>query len=227
MKARDIAAGAVALALLAGGCASEAPSWVRSGTARYRPPIVLPAPSTGGGMSLDQALAQRRSTRSFGADPLPLALVGQLLWAAQGVTSPDGKRAAPSAGGLYPLELYVVTSTAVMHYLPEGHRVEIRATPDPRPRLEAAAFGQAPVGAAPDVLVLAAVPDRTRRKYGARADTYIDLEAGHAAQNLLLEATALGLAAVPIGGIDPRQAATALALPLDQRVLYLVPIGPS
>ncbi len=226
MRTRELVASAAALALLAAGCASEAPSWVRSSAARYGPPVALPAPSTGGGMPLDQAIAERRSTRSFGAGALPEAVIGQLLWAAQGVTSPDGRRAVPSAGGLYPLELYAVTPTTVMHYLPDGHRAEVRASPDLRPRLEAAAFDQAAVGAAPDLLVVAAVPDRTRRKYGARADTYVDLEAGHAAENILLEAVALGLAAVPIGGLDPGRAARALALPADQHVLYLIPVGP-
>jgi len=59
-------------------------------------------------------------------DPLPMATIGQLLWAGQGITGTDGKRAAPSADALYPLELYVVTPRQVMHYLPDGHRAETR-----------------------------------------------------------------------------------------------------
>lgn len=216
---------AAALVLLLGGCASQAPFWARSGTGRYGPPQALPAPATTGSVSLEQAIDRRRSVRSFRPEPLPLAMIGQLLWAGQGITSPDGKRTAPSAGGLYPLELYVVTSTKMMHYLPQGHRVESRTQPDLRPALQAAALGQAPVGAAPDVVVVAVAPDRTRARYGPRADTYVELEAGHAAQNILLEATALGLAAVPIGSLDPTRSTATLALPPDQTVIYLIPVG--
>jgi SagB-type dehydrogenase family enzyme len=224
VKRRDLLTG-VAVAVLAGGCAQQAPPWVRKANARYSKQVALPAPATGGPVSLEQALERRRSERSFRSDPLPIATIGQLLWAGQGITSTDGKRTAPSAGALYPLELYLVTATEVMHYLPRGHRAEVRAGPDLRPELQAAAFGQAPVGAAPDVIVVAAVPDRTRAKYGARAEAFVDREAGHATQNILLQAAAGGLAAVPIGSLDPSRAATALALPSDQTVLYLIPVG--
>ncbi len=225
MRRRDLLAGLAAFAVLASGCASQAPGWVQTAKARYTKQIALPAPATDGPMSLEQAIARRRSERAFSRTPLPLADLGQLLWAGQGITSPDGKRAAPSAGALYPLELYVVTRTEVMHYLPQGHRAEIRAQPDLRPELEAAAYGQSAVGAAPDIVVVAAVPDRTRRKYGSQADAFVNREAGHAAENILLEATARGLAAVPIGGLDATRAALALALPPGQTVLYLIPVG--
>jgi hypothetical protein len=89
--------------------------------ARYTHEIALPKPSVAGAVSLEQAIERRRSVRAFKQDPLPVGAIGQLLWAGQGVTSPDGKRAAPSAGALYPLELYAVTATEVMHYLPHGH----------------------------------------------------------------------------------------------------------
>jgi SagB-type dehydrogenase family enzyme len=224
VKRRDMLTG-LAVAVLAGGCATQAPPWVRKSNVRYSKQVALPAPATGGLMSLELVIERRRSERSFRRDPLPIATIGQLLWAGQGITSPDGKRTAPSAGALYPLELYVVTPTEVMHYLPQGHRVEVRAGPDLRPELQAAAFGQPPVGAAPDLIVVAAVPDRTRVRYGARAEAFVDREAGHAAQNILLQATARGLAAVPIGSLDPSRAATALALPADHTVLYLIPVG--
>jgi SagB-type dehydrogenase family enzyme len=220
-----VLAALAAAALLAGGCAHQAPSWVRAGDARYTQQLALPAPVTDGPMSLEQALERRRSARSFRPGPLPLATIGQLLWAGQGVTGPDGKRAAPSAGGRYPLELYVVTATEVMHYLPQGHRVEIRTGPDLRPALSTAALGQAAVADAPAVVVIAAVVDRTRAKYGARAEQLVDREAGHAAENILLEATARRLAAVPIGGFDPAPLAIALALPPNQTVRYLIPVG--
>lgn len=224
MKRRDMLTG-LAAAALAGGCASQAPGWVQTSQARYSRPIALPPPAATSSISLEQAIGQRRSRRSFRPDPLPIATISQLLWAGQGITSPDGKRAAPSAGALYPLELYVVTPAQVMHYLPQGHQAETRAVPDLRPGLKAAAFGQPPIGAAPVVIVVAAVPGRTSRKYGTRAEAFVQLEAGHAAQNILLQAAARGLAAVPVGSFDPARVAVTLALPSDQTVLYLIPVG--
>jgi SagB-type dehydrogenase family enzyme len=224
VKRRELLTG-LAAAVLAGGCARQAPAWVRASQARYSGQVALPPPVTTSTISLEKAIEQRRSQRTFRPGPLPIATIGQLLWAGQGITSADGKRAAPSAGALYPLELFVVTPTEVMHYLPEGHRVEIRAGPDLRPELKAAAFGQHHVGAAPAVIVVAAAPGRTRRKYGARAEVFVEREAGHAAQNILLQATARGLAAVPVGSLNPSQAAATLALPPDQTVLYFIPVG--
>lgn len=133
MKRRDLLTG-LAAAALASGCASQAPGWVQASQARYGSPVALPPPTVTGTMPLEQALWQRRSRRAFRPDPLPIATIGQLLWAGQGITSPDGKRASPSAGALYPLELYAVTAAQVMHYLPQGHRAETRAVPDLRPR---------------------------------------------------------------------------------------------
>jgi len=154
-----------------------------------------------------------------------MATIGQLLWAGQGITGTDGKRAAPSADALYPLELYVVTPRQVMHYLPDGHRAETRSVSDLRPGLKAAAVGQSSVGAAPVVIVVAAVPSRLSHRYGDKAEEFVQIEVGHAAQNILLQAAALGLAAVPVGSLDPSQAADTLALPPDQTVLYLIPVG--
>lgn len=224
MKRRELLTG-LAAAALAGGCASQAPGWVRASRARYGSPVALPPPAATGTISVEQAIARRRSRRAFRPDPLPVATIGQLLWAGQGVTSPDGKRAAPSAGALYPLELYVVTPAQVMRYLPEGHRAQTRAVPDLRPGLTAAAFGQPHVGAAPAIIIVAAVPGRTQRKYGTRAEAFAQLEAGHAAQNILLQAAARGLAAVPVGSLDPARAAVTLALPPGQTVLYFIPVG--
>ena len=215
MNRRELLTG-LAAAVIVGGCSSnssKAPSSVRQSQARYTKQIALPKPSVTGTVSLEEAIERRRSQRTFRPDPLPVGTIGQLLWAGQGVTSPDGKRAAPSAGALYPLELYAVTAAEVMHYLPHGHRAETRATPDLRPELKAAALGQPPVGAAPVVIVVAAEPDRLRERYGAKTDAFTDLEAGHAAQNMLLQAVVRGLAAVPVGSLDGSRAARTLALP--------------
>ncbi len=217
--------GALVAIVVATSCASEAPRDVRAPANRFMQVVSLPRPDTHGTMPLDDALARRRSVRTFRSTQLPLAVIGQLLWAGQGITSPDGKRTAPSAGGLYPIELYVVTASQVMHYLPQGHRLEIRTSSNPRSALRDALLGQRSVSDAPAVIVVAAVPSRTRFKYGARADAFVALEAGHVTQNILLDATAHALAAVPIGGVDPARVRRALALPPQDTVEYVVPVG--
>ena len=229
MKRRELLVG-LAAATIAEGCSSQAPpsvqqSHAQESQARYTNQIALPKPSVAGTVSLEEAIERRRSVRTFGPGPLPVGTIGQLLWAGQGVTSPDGKRAAPSAGALYPLELYAVTSAEMMHYLPDGHRAETRVTPDLRPQLKAAALEQASVGAAPAVIVVAADPGRLSQRYGAKADAFTDLEAGHAAQNMLLQAVVHGLAAVPIASLDASRAAQALGLPSGQTVVYLIAVG--
>jgi SagB-type dehydrogenase family enzyme len=112
-----------------------------------------------------------------------------------------------------------------MHYLPAGHRAETRDVLDLRPGLKAAAVGQSTISAAPVVIVVAAVPGRLSDRYGAKAAEFVQIEVGHASQNILLQAAALGLAAVPVGSLDPSRAADTLALPADQTVLYLIPVG--
>jgi len=215
----------VILAMLVAGCASEAPSEVLQQTQRYPTVIALPAPELTGTLSLEQALHDRRSVREYAATPLTLDEIGQLLWAGQGITDDDGHRTAPSAGARYPLELYAVTATELMHYLPAGHRVEQRADTTILGALPDAAFDQEFVGNAPLVVVIAADPARTEQEYGAMAGDLVNREAGHAAQNILLQATALGLAAVPVGGFDPATVEGLLALPPGQAVQYLIPIG--
>jgi SagB-type dehydrogenase family enzyme len=177
-------------------------------------------------MSLEEALAQRRSVREFDEVPLTLSELGQLLWAAQGVTHERGFRTAPSAGALYPLELYVVTVEGVFRYEAAGHRLVVIGDHDVRPALYKAALSQRPVRAAPAVFVLTAVYERTVTKYGEeRSPRYVHLEAGHAAQNLLLQAVALGLDAVPIGAFHDDEVVAALRVPVDHRPLYLIPVG--
>lgn len=177
MKRRELLTGLAATAL-ASGCTSQAPSRVHTSQARFGNPVPLPSPATTDTISLEKAIGKRRSLRSFRPEPLPTATIGQLLWAGQGITSPDGKRAAPSAGALYPLELYAVTAEQVMHYLPDGHRAESRVVSDLRPRLKAAAVGQSTVTAAPVVIVVAAVPSRLSERYGAKAEEFVQIEGG-------------------------------------------------
>lgn len=187
--------------------------------------ITLPAPKTRGSMSLEEALAKRRSVREYAGRTLTWEEISQLLWAAQGVTSEQGFRTAPSAGALYPLEMYVVLPQGVYHYTPATHTVTRTVAGDQRRPLGDAAVRQEAVYQAPAVFVIAAVYQRTAIKYGERAERYVKLEAGHAAQNVLLQATALGLGAVPIGAFYDEQVQSVLGLPQEHEPLYLIPVG--
>jgi nitroreductase len=171
--------------------------------------LELPEPCLDGDVSLEASIRERRSVREFSNRPLSLAEVGQLLWAAQGLTSRDGGRAAPSAGALYPLELYLVAGN--IESLPAG--------------LARAALGQAWVRRAPAVLVIAAIYERSERKYGQRARRYTRIETGHAAQNVYLQAVALGLGTVIVGAFDDAEVQQVLDLPEDHAPLALMPVG--
>lgn len=185
----------------------------------------LPAPRTTSDVSLEEALASRRSVREFTDELLTLEEISQLLWAAQGITADWGGRTAPSAGALYPLEVYVATPDGLYHYVPQGHRAEVVSSRDLREALAGAALGQTAVSDAPAVFVVAAVYARTAGKYGDRAERYVKLEAGHVGQNILLQAVALGLGAVPMGAFLDDRVRRVLNLPAEQEPLYLIPVG--
>lgn len=188
--------------------------------------IDLPPPARASGVALEEALSSRRSVREYAEQPLTIAEIGQLLWAAQGITSERGFRTAPSAGALYPLEVYVVAAAGVFHYEPQLHRLTLVSQDDARATLYQAALQQEPVRKAPTVFVLTAVYARTTQRYGEeRSPRYVHMEAGHAAQNLLLEATALGMGAVPIGAFHDQQVQEAIGLAADHQPLYLIPVG--
>ncbi len=188
--------------------------------------IALPSPRPLSSTSLDDALRSRRSIREFAPGALSAEVVGQLFWAAQGITSADGGRTAPSAGALYPLELYAVNSDGVFLYRPEQHDLVPVAARDVRDELRTAALGQDAIGQAALVIVITADVSRTAARYGPlRGERYVTLEAGHVAQNVLLEAVALGLGAVPIGAFDDDAVARAIALPTTLAPLYLIAVG--
>ena len=188
--------------------------------------IVLPAPKHTGKISLEECLARRRSVREFSDRLLTEDQIGQLLWAGQGITSSEGLRTAPSAGALYGLEIYVVLAAGLFHYGPEVHQLEPRATTDLRASLCRAAWEQQAVRSAPAVFVIVGNHKRLAEKYGdARSPRYVHLEAGHAAQNLLLQAEALGLAGVPVGAFDDHAVHAVLSLPREEQPLYLIPLG--
>ena len=188
--------------------------------------IELPKPRSKGSISLEQAIGNRESVRSFTKQTLSLEQLGQLLWSGQGFRDALGQRTVPSAGALYPLELYLVIEEGIYHYAPDGHRMEPHAEGDMRSSLSSAALGQECVARAPATLLLTAVFSRIETKYGKeRAPQYIYLEAGHAAQNILLQATALGLDGVPVGAFYEEQVSRVLQLPQAHYPLYLIPLG--
>ncbi len=202
------------------------PPRLAAGSARNPVVLSLPPPVTSGQVSVEQALASRRSRREFASTPLGTAELGQLAWAAQGVSNPkEGLRTAPSAGALYPLELYFVNETGVWHYLPASHSFEQRSQRDLRAALSQAALNQESVRLAPCDVVLTSVTARTRQKYGERAARFAAIEAGHVAENLLLQATARGLVGVPIGGMSDEAVSEVLGLPPTEEPLYLVAVG--
>lgn len=188
--------------------------------------IRLPRPQLADHMSVAEALAQRRSQRAFADTSLSPEQVAQLCWAAQGITdTQEDKRTAPSAGALYPLSVLVVDQTGVYSYEPGPHALRQVIAGDLRGALQAAAHDQSCVGAAPLCLILIMDVARTANRYGSRAERYCLLEAGHVAQNVLLQATALGLAAVPVGAFDDHKVATLLHLSAKLRPVYLLPVG--
>lgn len=193
--------------------------------------VELPIPATKGAVSLEEAIQNRRSVREFTDEPLTLGEIGQLLWAAQGITSTHGARAAPSAGGTYPLEIYVAAGRVtglepgVYRYRPATHDLALVATGDARAELADASLDQIWVREGAAAVVISAVYSRTTERYGERGVRYVHLEAGHAAQNLCLQATALGLGVVVVGAFSDDRVQDVLHMPREEDPLYVVPIG--
>jgi SagB-type dehydrogenase family enzyme len=215
-----------ALSLALTGCLPGLPTGVQEVTASPQvEEMALPAPRLKGEMSLEETLVARRSVRQFTEEELTLEEISQLLWAVQGITAAWGGRTAPSAGALYPLEVYVATGGGLYHYVSQGHKAIVESKADLRSELWRVGLSQDAIREAPAVFVVTAVYARTEKKYGERAERYVKLEAGHAAQNLLLQAVALGLGGVPIGAFYDDQVQGVLSLPSDHEPLYLIPIG--
>jgi SagB-type dehydrogenase family enzyme len=191
----------------------------------------LPNPKVSGDDSLEQLLKQRRSVREFRDEAVNLQQLGQLLWAAQGITHGDGMRTAPSAGALYPLELYVAVGkmdglvTGLYHYYPGKHRLINTSSGDLRKTLARSALQQPWVQQAPMVIIIAAKYARTTRKYGDRGIRYVHIEVGSVAQNIYLQAQALALGTVIVGAFDDAAVADALHLPSEIQPLLLMPVG--
>lgn len=193
--------------------------------------IPLPEPQTSGTISVEEAIHNRRSVREFDTASLDLTDLSQLLWAAQGMSGPSGLRTAPSAGALYPLEIYVASGnvtglpSGVYHYLPDSHTLERIWDHDIRKALFRSSLSQTPVRDAPAVIIIAADYRRTTGTYGERGIRYVQMEAGHVSENIYLQAYPLGIGTVAIGAFDDNTVKSVLGLPAYHEPLYLMPVG--
>lgn len=211
---RHLLAGLLAAACLLAAWPILAADPVAAGTA-----LALPAPRLTGPVSVEAALAKRRSVRQFAARPLTMTEISQLAWAGQGITdAKTSHRTAPSAMAKYPLDIYLVTADWAARYVPDGHKLVVVATGDHRAELS----GQNQVKSAPLVIVAAGTASRIG---GGHAEEWTAFEAGAAAQNINLQAVALGLGSVTVGGYDQAGVVKALNLPEGTRPYILVPVG--
>jgi SagB-type dehydrogenase family enzyme len=220
---KSIAIGLVCLAVFLGGVLYESKEiFGEENMAR----IDLPEPKHAGDVPVEEAIEKRRSERLLSPKELTLEQIGQLCWAAQGITEKSrGLRATPSAGALYPLELYLVTEKGVYHYLPKGHTLETVLKEDVRGRLAAAALNQDWFAHAPLIFVVTGVYKRTTAKYGARGRRYVDMEVGYVAQNIHLQAVALGLGSTSVGAFHDDKIARTIRAQSDEVPLILIPTG--
>ena len=188
--------------------------------------VQLSSPRLTGPISLEEALAKRRSVRRFTSQPLNFVQIGQLAWAGQGITEKQrGFRTAPSAGAIYPIKLYFATQDGLFVYNPDEHSLEETLNRDVRDRLAAAALKQKAVAEAGCDIVIAGSVRKLAVKYGNQAKRYMLLEAGHIAQNIHLQAVSLGLGSVPIGAFDMRDVSQICKLPTNLEALYIICVG--
>lgn len=192
--------------------------------------IKLPSPVFSSRTSIEEALEKRRSIRVYKNEPLTLREVSQLLWAAQGITSKNGFRTAPSAGALYPLEIYLVVGTVetlspgLYQYLPTKHSLQKLKNGDMRTLLSKASIDQASVKLAAADIVITALFSRTIKKYGDKGKRFVLLEVGHAAENIYLQSVSLNLGTVSIGAFDVNEVRNILNIK-EEEPLYIMPIG--
>jgi len=193
--------------------------------------IMLPKPRYDSEKSIEHVLQNRRSNREFAGKSITLAQFSQLLWAAQGVTNDQGFRTAPSAGALYPMELYVVVGSVkgldsgVYKYNCRKHAITLVRSGDALNELEVACLGQSCIGESAIAIVIMGVYARVRCKYGERAIRYVHIEAGHVSQNVCLQAVALGLATVTVGAFDDGRVQGVVRAKSDEEPLYVMPVG--
>lgn len=215
----------VVLTTLAGLCLAQYRPRSRSRRGAPRRIIQLTQPKTTGSKSFEEVLAERRSVRAFSREALTPEQISQLAWAGQGITDRQtGFRAAPSAGNTYPLTLYFVTAQGAFKYDPQEHSLTEVVNGDIRPAMAGAAQ-QAAIVDAPCSIVIAGTIRKVSRSFREHGKTFMLLEAGHVAQNLLLQAVALDLAAVPIGDFDKKSVTRACKFGQSEDPIYIVSVG--
>jgi len=193
--------------------------------------ITLPKPILKGEMTVEETMQKRRSIRDYLDKDLTLEQLSQLLWAAQGITSEWGGRTAPSAGALYPLEVYILVrrveglEKGIYHYNPADHSLNLIKSGNYSDDLTREGVSQEWVGSGSINIVMAADFSRTTSTYGERGNRYVYLEAGHAAQNIYLQTTALDLGCVVIGAFNDEGVKNVLSLPENHKPIYLIPVG--
>ncbi len=202
-----------------------------SGKVESTDTIRLPAPALKGELSLEETLEKRRSIRGFRDEAVALGDISQLLWAAQGITDDDGFRTAPSAGALYPLELYLVSrnvnglAPGVYSYAPWQHELIKVGDKEVFAELTEKALMQSWAKSSAAMIVISAVYERTTVKYGQRGIRYVHMEVGCAAQNIYLQATSLNLGTTFIGAFDDEKVKSILNLPDEEHPLSVMPVG--
>ncbi len=198
----------------------------RDGSSQIPSVVRLPEPKQNGQISLEQALQNRRSVRQFTDVPLTLEQISQLCWAAQGITEPNrGLRTAPSAGALYPIELYVVLPDGLFLYNPAKHELSLVAAGDLRNSVFNSSFNQRVVQKSPCTFIIAGDVKKIEARYRSRGAKFTYFEVGHIAQNIQLQAVTLGLGSVPIGVIDEKTIAQICKMPQGLEVMYLISVG--
>ena len=187
--------------------------------------IDLPTPIIDGSTSIEKALSERRTARSYSDKPLSLADISQLLWAAQGITEPKrGLRTAPSAQASYLMKVYILAgkvadlTTGMYQYQPQGHKLAKIADGDIKANLYSVT-PQKPINNAPAAIVITGLSNKAKNPY------WIYLEAGHIAQNICLEAVSRNVGTVTMAGFKPEEVKKALKLPDNEQPVYIMPIG--
>lgn len=193
--------------------------------------ITLPEPLFKGKILTEEALKRRRSVREYQDKPLTLEEISQLLWAAQGITGEYGMRTAPSAGALYPIELYIAAgrvdglAAGIYRYRPKGHELQKVAEGDKRGDLYQASLEQESLRDGAAAVVIAAVYGRTTRKYGGRGIMYVHMEVGGVAENIYLQAVSLGIGTVFLGAFDDEMVKKVVNMAEGEEPLAIMPFG--
>ena len=194
--------------------------------------IQLPTPRFDSETSVEKALLQRRSVRSYKKDPLTVSDISQILWAAQGITEKTyGLRTAPSAGALYPLELYLVAANVdelkpgVYKYKPQDHTIKRISDGNKRINVSNSALKQDAIENSSAIVIIAAIYERTKVKYGNRSERYVHIEVGHVGQNIYLQAVSLGIGTVMIGAFKDEALKKVLGFAEDEYPLAIMPLG--